>query len=1444
MQPVISFQDFYNAIWSRIPEVWRNADAQNGNVLQVLMTTMAQHFYYTFYLKIAAMDELFDPDLCPPAYLPFLAATINWKLVGSDPISWRNQIRNAPLLYKIKGTKRSITLAEKLIGYSVFMSELWRDYNGNIVPKEQVWNSFPETITQKPWFRTTSPDIQNNIYNDSFSDLLPAFNTGNGFITENGELEILTDEYQTSLGTTSSYDPTTGANSNSKLAKASRINVVLKKDLPLDYTTNGIFTEATLEEAVELFLQFKPFHVYINEMLVMYSLSDYVLGWKGDETGGTGAISTDAVLSRDFADVSVGILPDYDEVDFHNYTITAPLDNINPATSVNDTSLFKGNLTMANAAVALPGITSTYNTTYGITINQYNTTSNVSIENNAAYLTSLGFTLSGYALNTQTNNGKTIWTPNDFTTITNKALSNWAILATTNTQVINVDAGAKTFTRLSGSFILDGFAIGTVFQASGFSHSGNNGIFTISNITALVITCSSATTLVNETSVSSIILTGQSVSVSATSDTFTLNGAATTAGFTVGTAIITTGFVNGANNGTFIISSLTTTSFTCLGYSFVNETAASVSIHSTIGPISFLSSEYINFTYLGITPNNFVDETETVLQNALSPIPNYLFYSYTNSLSNRCSLNELFNTSGSTAITVDNTGWYSDVSAAINAGTGMYNDVISINSTPISAPISLVAAKAIYVSMTGSNPININTVGSVYDPIHNTYTYPAATVNLYTGTLATDITSWIQYLCKNDMLVICKYSANYFLLQNKQHYIYDSVNNKFVFNTYNIICTINASGLVFPATMLSFASNSTIKIVYPTIEGNEPVFNVENITRNTNISSRRRNKKFTRTTFQDTSLLETYIETAKYTPVQYFDDTTGTLLTDTARTRNFKTDLTKVYTRSSIITDDITGTSSNSVNFDPRSPRDVSKWTVYVAPLNEYINAQQLTTTLFSNFFNVLPSNSTIYYDSIDMSDAAQVATRNTPRWQTVLANIASSYPVYFLSSRNNNPARTSIWTRGSAAKMPIPYNSNSRGAIQGFRGDTALFDRATTISNYETSAAPTFVLDKYKYTQLSDDADYTDEYRNPSISDNLTVIPQAEIISSSYLAGDVSTTQIGSNTISYPMVSGLPYTPQYEFPFDFTNRNNYYLNDTTTSLKPSFYANNITINTNPYLGTTLSELDDAYSITITGLISCVDGPFLVENVNTIEFPLTHEDIFVAWTLNTVGNPEINVGLYPVVDYTQATPNVQVYKNGSTLLAYGAYWGLALDPTRIILNSAYVYTPADTITIHYQATDTITIPRYPSYVDGSGSLIICTTSNTQNSTDTNVVPSTFNNSNKTLLVEFPFVHNPIISWYRVDTAEFINTCVDLTKITTGVTKLAIAPIPKMYRDLAIPNVIVSVNGITLSYDTDWKFVSVPSTTNYSYRVVLRQPASQALQPYDIVSIQYTSILNS
>ena len=69
------------------------------------------------------MDELFDPDTCPEKYLPFLAATLNWKLLGTDAASWRNQLKHSPLLYKIKGTRKALMIAEKLIGYSVFMTD-------------------------------------------------------------------------------------------------------------------------------------------------------------------------------------------------------------------------------------------------------------------------------------------------------------------------------------------------------------------------------------------------------------------------------------------------------------------------------------------------------------------------------------------------------------------------------------------------------------------------------------------------------------------------------------------------------------------------------------------------------------------------------------------------------------------------------------------------------------------------------------------------------------------------------------------------------------------------------------------------------------------------------------------------------------------------------------------------------------------------------------------------------------------------------------------------------------------------------------------------------------------------------------------------------------------------------------------------------------------------
>ena len=1428
MQPVISFQDFFNSVWYKIPEVWRSADSQNGNPLQVLITTVAQHFYYTFYLKIAAMDELFDPEKCPEAYLPFLAAMVNWKLVGSDVPSWRNQIRHAPLLYKIKGTKRSITIAEKLIGYSVFMSELWRDYNGDMVAKEYLWNSFPASIDNKPWFRTTSPDIQGELYNDSFSDLLPSFNTDNGKILNDGTLQIASNKYSQSLSTSPLYDSVTGNGSSARLAKASRIDVVFKKDLPLDYKSNGVFTEANLQEALDLFLQFKPFHVYINSMLVLYSLSDYVLGYAGDGTAGTGELPGDTILYRESIDVSLGIAQE-ETVNYHNLTITSPDDGADPE---DDLSLLKGNINIANDTIKFPGVYEVTDPLTGETITSYLTSDNCKIETDVKYLTSLGFTLAGYALNTQTNFGKTIWSPNDFTRPTNKPINDFATIFTTDKQAINVDSITKTFTRLAGSFLIDGFTSGVVFESSGFSNAGNNGIFTVSSVSDLVITCSSATTLVTELTIPTTVLITQPVTAITTTHEFVLAGTVSTAGFIVGSDIIVTGFVNSQNNGTFTVTSITPTSIICLGAMLVNEIASSVTITATTGPISLLSSEYINLMYLGITPSTFTDSTDTVLYSQIVPQPNYAFYSYHLALPNICSLKHLLNL---TAAEENTKGWYTGVTASVTV-PGTYRDVISVNSIPVSARISLSSYASMYSNLSGIGMLNTTT--AKYDS-SNVPPLQTDSIPLYTAVFADDIITWTQYLCKHEILCIVSCNGFFFELEKPIHYVYDTANNKFVFNFYTIIATMNGSGLATFTLRDLVSTTTSIYIAYATLEANDPIFKVRDISRNTNIALRKSNKKFNRNTFVDNTGLATYIQTAKYTPVEYFDDTTGTLLVDTARTRNYKTDIAKVYTRSAIITEDPTGTAVNSVTFNSRSPRDTSQWSVYVAPLNEYAGAQQLTTTLFSNFFNLVPIGSSIPYDSIDKSASAQITNRNTPRWQSILATISPSYPVYFYASRDNSTIRQALWTRGSAAKLPIPYKPNSRAHVQGFRRDTALFDR-TNLSDYALSATASVNLDKYKYVQSKIDVDYTDEYRNPAISDIVETIPVTETISSAYEFNVTPPAMSSTGHIIYPKLNNLIYTPQYEEPFAFTQRDNYYL-DGSTNLKPSFYANNITTNVNPYAAN-IAELDDPYSIIVTGLVSTTDT-FVIENARTTELALSKQDLFVTWSLTSLGTPEINVGLYPAVDYTQASSNVQVIKNGSVHLAYGAYWGIALDPARIVLTPAYVYTPGDTIEIIYSTTDTISLPKYPSYIDPvTKSLVVCDTTTTQVSIDTNTISALWNNTNKMVLTEFTFENNPIISWYRNDTGEFINTCVDLTRITMGITKIANSPIPKLYRDIAIPDVTVSVNGTILRYNTDWKLTSVPSQSDYSYRVVLRPDAAQMLQPYDIVSIEYNSIV--
>jgi len=72
---------------------------------------------------------------------------------------------------------------------------------------------------------------------------------------------------------------------------------------------------------------------------------------------------------------------------------------------------------------------------------------------------------------------------------------------------INVVAATRTFTRLTGSFVTDGFQVGHHITGSGFTNGGNNVTKIIESVTALVITVTSGTGLVNETGGGDEVLT-------------------------------------------------------------------------------------------------------------------------------------------------------------------------------------------------------------------------------------------------------------------------------------------------------------------------------------------------------------------------------------------------------------------------------------------------------------------------------------------------------------------------------------------------------------------------------------------------------------------------------------------------------------------------------------------------------------------------------------------------------------------------------------------------------------------------------------------------------------------------------------------------------------------------------------------------------------------------
>ena len=116
--------------------------------------------------------------------------------------------------------------------------------------------------------------------------------------------------------------------------------------------------------------------------------------------------------------------------------------------------------------------------------------------------------------------------------------------------------------------------------------------------------------------------------------------------------------------------------------------------------------------------------------------------------------------------------------------------------------------------------------------------------------------------------------------------------------------------------------------------------------------------------------------------------------------------------------------------------------------------------------------------------------------------------------------------------------------------------------------------------------------------------------------------------------------------------------------------------------------------------------------------------------------------------------------------------------------------------------------------------------------DSRVISLGFGNEHKQTLYRLTFNNTPIISWYRIDTGEFINASVPDGTIIT--------PIPKMYKSLAKPNVEVSVNGIIRNYGDYWRFGVSPEA---EYEIVFSQMLTSILMPHDVIKITYTKLLN-
>ena len=198
-----------------------------------------------------------------------------------------------------------------------------------------------------------------------------------------------------------------------------------------------------------------------------------------------------------------------------------------------------------------------------------------------------GGTLAGTPMSFGTDNGGLYAGPNLGVSVSGKTLA------------IN---GSLQLTDSSGNFLNAGFQPGMLVSVTGFTNVGNNGIDTISSVSAGVMTLTGTAGMVAETPVGVVAI--NSICPLLTNTTFAINGqlaltdssgAFLAAGFTVGALVTIYGFKNAGNNANLTIASVTanTMTFTSTSGLVVEPAGSLVTINPVYCPDKYVSKEMI-----------------------------------------------------------------------------------------------------------------------------------------------------------------------------------------------------------------------------------------------------------------------------------------------------------------------------------------------------------------------------------------------------------------------------------------------------------------------------------------------------------------------------------------------------------------------------------------------------------------------------------------------------------------------------------------------------------------------------------------------------------------------------------------------------------------------------------------------------------------------------------